>query len=66
MLCASGADDGEPTRTPPAWMISPPPSTPDKNQHACDVDDGPPISVLFPVPFPEWVTSAKRYWVTFA
>lgn len=27
------------------------------------VDDGPLISLLFPVPFPQWVTSANRYRV---
>jgi hypothetical protein len=38
-------------------------STPNYH-HAFGVDDGPPISVLFPVPFPEWVTSGERNWVT--
>ena len=31
-----------------------------------DDDDGSLIHVLFPVPFPQWVTSAKRYRVTSA
>lgn len=34
--------------------------------HAFGVDDGPLISLPFPVPFPVWVTSTERYWVTFA
>ncbi len=35
-------------------------------EHAFGVDDGPLISLLFPVPFPEWVTSAETYWSTLA
>jgi hypothetical protein len=31
-----------------------------------DDDDGLLIQVPFPVLFLEWITSAKRYWVTFA
>jgi hypothetical protein len=27
--------------------------------------NGFPISVLFPVPFPGWFPSGKRYWVSF-
>ena len=30
------------------------------------MDDGPPISPPFPVPFSEWVTSAETYWSTLA
>jgi hypothetical protein len=37
-----------------------------RNQHAFGVDEGSPTAVLFPVPFPEWVTSTKHYWGTFA
>jgi hypothetical protein len=51
----------------PAWMISPrfPPIA---TMHAfgVDDDDASPIQVLFPIPFLEWVTSAKRYRGTFA
>src|SRR5260370_31458701 len=61
---AFGADDGEPTRTPAAWMISLVPPSP-KN-HPFGVDDGPCISFLFPVPFSAWVTSPERYWVALA
>jgi hypothetical protein len=38
---------------------------PSQNQHAFGVDDAP-ISILFPISFPAWVTSTKRYWDTLA
>jgi hypothetical protein len=34
--------------------------------HAFGVDDASLIQTLFPIPFLEWVTSGKRYRVTFA
>jgi hypothetical protein len=51
-------------RTPAAWIIllalsrSP--------RYAFGVDDNSRISLLFPVPFSEWVTSAHPYWSTLA
>ena len=62
---AFGADDGKPTRTPAAWMISPC-LLPSHQKHAFGVDDDPRISFPFPVPFSAWVTSAEHYWVTLA
>jgi hypothetical protein len=47
-------------------MILPQPS-PLQNQHAFGVDDdGALVQLLFSVLFLEWVTSVKRYWITFA
>ena len=37
-----------------------------EGRHAFGVDDAPLLSISFPVPFPGWVTSAERYWVTFS
>jgi len=34
--------------------------------HVCGVDDRPLIPALFSVPFPEWVASAKPYWIALA
>jgi len=48
----------------PAWIIllalshSP--------RHAFGVDEGSLISLLFPVPFSEWVASTRSYWSTLA
>src|ERR1700682_5635870 len=61
---APGADDGKAKRTPAVWIIllvlshSP--------LHAFGVDASSLISLLFPVPFSEWVTSARPYWSTLA
>ncbi|MDR3699302.1 MAG: hypothetical protein P4L56_06670, partial [Candidatus Sulfopaludibacter sp.] len=44
--------------TPPARSLL--------QKRASGVDDGPQISLPFPVLFPEWVTSAGPYWSTLA
>jgi hypothetical protein len=61
---AFGADDGKATRTPAAWMILLALPT-NQQQNAFGVHDAL-ISIPFPILFPAWVTSAKRYWVSFA
>jgi hypothetical protein len=50
-------------RTPAAWMISP--RFLQLNQApSAGMMNASLIQVLFPIPFLEWVTSAKRYRVT--
>jgi len=43
-------------------LLAPPTN---QQQHTFRVDDAL-ISIPFPILFPAWVTSAKRYWVSFA
>jgi hypothetical protein len=40
------------------------PSHTSKNQHASGAMMSP-LSLRFPVPFPAWVISAMRYWISF-
>src|SRR5674476_294048 len=61
---AFGADDGNARRTPAAWIILL--SLSRSSRHAFGVDESPPISLLSPVPFSAWVTSAHLYWSTLA
>jgi hypothetical protein len=62
---AVGADDGTPA--PHAFGVDNTAcSFPSQQEHAFGVDDGPLISLPFPVPFSAWVTAAERYWSTLA
>jgi len=59
---AFGADDGNPPRTPSAWIRLP--LSPGTTKHAFGVDDAGRLRPPFPILFPVWVTSTEHYWAT--